>query len=62
MSGDYYVDYEREPLQTYHEEVWEVLDPWSAQIRGAFYCEADAALFCKAVYRQWRKNQKKAKK
>lgn len=64
MSDDYseHIDYEHNPLEVYPEQVWEVVDPWTAQLRGILYSEADADLFCQAVYRQWRKKRKKAGK
>jgi len=36
-------------LELCEEAVWEIYDPWTAQVRGVFYAEADAMLFLDAL-------------
>ena len=40
-------DYEKAPIQIWDEQVFEVFDPWTAQVIGLFYTREDAESFAK---------------
>lgn len=47
---------EGELLEIWNDAVWEVYDPWTAQIRGLFYAESDANLFRDLLLEMKRQN------
>jgi hypothetical protein len=50
-----YPDYDNKPLEVVGESMWEVYDPWTAQLLGYFYQEDDAKLFAKAYMKKHKK-------
>lgn len=50
-------DYDKEPLEIWNDPVYEVFDPWKAQIVGLFYNLEDAEFFAKAYVKRAKKQK-----
>lgn len=56
MTGmDKWPDYDRQGLEICEDKLYEVYDPWSAQIVGMFYQREHAELFAKAYVKKSKK-------
>lgn len=48
-------DYDKEPPEVVEDAIYEVFDPWTAQLVGYFYKREDAELFVKAYVKREKK-------